>query len=153
MYFYELHFYYYSNCGHHLATAVLGKRAGLQQLWRSSAAAGLGERAGFLSLRNAVYDVLSYEHGRRRDFRRLRRAEGHIARHTSFVRGGLFAIDCCYVGRTARRTSLRSTPEWRVSADRRIETAAMLATNWEPLRPLSETSSREDGSCRFRRRR
>ena len=117
------------------------------------ATAVLGERAGFLSLRNAVYDVLSYEHGRRTDFRRLRRAEGHIARHTSFVRGGLFTIDCCYVGRAARHTSLRSTPEWRVSADRRIETAAMLATNWEPLRPLSETSSRKDGSCRFRRRR
>ena len=60
----------------------------------------------------------------------------------SFVCVGLFNIDCCYVGRFARHTSLRSTPGWRVSADRRIGTAAMLATNWRPLRPPSETSSK-----------
>ena len=60
----------------------------------------------------------------------------------SFVCVGMFTIDCCYVGRFARHTSLRSTPGWRVSADRRIGTAAMLATNWRPLRPPSETSSK-----------
>jgi hypothetical protein len=60
----------------------------------------------------------------------------------SFVCVGLFNIDCCYVGRFARHTSLRSTPGWRVSADRRIGTAARLATNWKPLRLPSETNSK-----------
>ena len=67
----------------------------------------------------------------------------------SFVCVGLFNIDCCYVGRFARHTSLRSTPGWRVSADRRIETAAMLATDWRPPRPPSETSSKEMAVAAF----